>query len=273
MFEMDGYTEFIRPKNAKMTILAEKRPYKVKVAVSDATGETILDGENYPSFPIVPLYNYGKRSEMTGNREIFDAIDLMTSGFINNVDSGEVIYWLLKNGSGMSQPEINRLIQQIKSTHVANVDEEDSITAHSPDVKFQASEAAISRLREQAYDNLMGLDVRKIAGGAATATQIKAAYEPLNNQTDLIEMQVTDWIIRVLEVLGIDDMPSYTRSVIVNKTEEVNAVVSAADHLSEEYVGNKILEMFGDIDKADEVRSQRIEEGAETFINDVEPSA
>ena len=273
LFEMDGYTEFIRPKNAKMTILAEKRPYKVKVAVSDATGETILDGENYPSFPIVPLYNYGKRSEMTGNREIFDAIDLMTSGFINNVDSGEVIYWLLKNDSGMSQPEINRLIQQIKSTHVVNVDAEDDIQAHSPDVKYQASEAAISRLREQAYDNLMGLDIRKIAGGAATATQIKAAYEPLNNQTDLIEMQVTDWIIRVLEVLGIDDMPSYTRSVIVNRTEEINALSAAADHLSEEYVCNKILELFGDIDKADEVRSQRIEEGAETFINDVEPSA
>ena len=86
-------------------------------------------------------------------------------------------------------------------------------------------------------------------------------------------MQVTDWIIRVLEVLGIDDMPSYTRSVIVNRTEEINALSAAADHLSEEYVGNKILEMFGDIDKADEVRSQRIEEGAETFINDVEPSA
>jgi Phage portal protein, SPP1 Gp6-like. len=32
LFEMDGYTEFIRPKNAEMTILAEKRPYKVKVA-------------------------------------------------------------------------------------------------------------------------------------------------------------------------------------------------------------------------------------------------
>lgn len=273
LFEMDGYTEFIRPKNAKMTILAEKRPYKVKVAVSDATGETILDGENYPSFPIVPLYNYGKRSEMTGNREIFDAIDLMTSGFINNVDSGEVIYWLLKNDSGMSQPEINRLIQQIKSTHVVNVDAEDDIQAHSPDVKYQASEAAISRLREQAYDNLMGLDVRKIAGGAATATQIKAAYEPLNNQTDLIEMQVTDWIIRVLEVLGINDMPSYTRSVIVNRTEEINALSAAADHLSEEYVGNKILEMFGDIDKADEVRQQRIEEGSETFIDDAETGA
>lgn len=112
----------------------------------------------------------------------------------------------------------------------------------------------------------MGLDVRQIAGSAATATQIKAAYEPLNSKADLVEMQVTDWILGILKVLDIDDDPTYTRSMIVNRTEEINSLSSAADHLSEEYVSGKILELLGDIDKKEEVKLQRIAEGAERMI-------
>lgn len=270
LYEEDGYTEFIKPKDGEMQILKEKRPYILHVAKSEATGEQIVDGENYPSFPIVPLYNYKKRSELDGNRPVFDAIDLLTSGFANNVDAGEIIYWMLKNSGGMSQPDITKLIQQLKMTHVLAVDEDDEITPHSPDVKFQASEAVITRLRQQAFDNAMGLDVRQIAGSAATATQIKAAYEPLNSKTDLIEMQVTEWILGILKVLDIDDEPTYTRSMIVNRTEEINTLSSAADHLSEEYVSGKILELLGDIDKKEEVKLQRIAEGAERMIADNE---
>lgn len=136
LYEEDGFTEFIKPKDGEMQVWKEKRAYKLHVATSEATGETIVDGENYPTFPIVPLYNDEKRSELSGNREIFDAIDLLTSGFANNVDAGEVIYWLLKNSGGMAQPEITCLVQQLKMTHVLAVDEDDELTPHSPDVKF-----------------------------------------------------------------------------------------------------------------------------------------
>lgn len=253
LYEEDGYTDYIQQSGEKMTVLHEKRPYIQIVQTSEATGEQIVDGRNYPFFPIVPLYNIGKRSELDGNRELHDAMDLMLSGLINNVDGGEIIYWLVKNSGGMDQPSMNQLLQTLKSAHIASVDSEDDITAHSPVVQFEASKEALEQLRRQIFDNQMGLDVRNIAGGAATATQIKAAYEPLNTKADLVEFNVTEFIHGILAVLGIDDEPTYTRSYIVNQQEMIQTIVSAGADLPQEYKTRKILEVLGDIDRADEV--------------------
>lgn len=270
LYEEDGYTDYIQQNGEEMTVLNEKRPYIQIVQTSEATGEQIVDGRNYPTFPIVPLYNAGKQSELDGNRELHDAMDLMLSGLVNNVDSGEIIYWLVKNSGGMDQPSMNQLLQTLKSAHIASVDSEDDITAHSPVVQFEASKEAIDQLRRQIFDNQMGLDVRNIASGAATATQIKAAYEPLNTKADLVEFNVTEFIHGVLAVLGIDDEPTYTRSYIVNQQEMIQTIVSAGADLPQEYKTRKILEILGDIDRADEVIAMLTAEDANRFTTEPE---
>ncbi len=272
LYEEDGYTDYIQKNGEEMTVLHEKRPYIQIVQTSEATGEQIVDGRNYPTFPIVPLYNTGKRSELDGNRELHDAMDLMLSGLVNNVDSGEIIYWLVKNSGGMDQPSMNQLLQTLKSAHIASVDSEDDITAHSPVVQFEASKEALEQLRRQIFDNQMGLDVRNIAGGAATATQIKAAYEPLNTKADLVEFNVTEFIHGVLNVLGIDDEPTYTRSYIVNQQEMIQTIVSAGGDLPQAYKTRKILEVLGDIDRADEVLALLTAEDANRFTTEPEES-
>lgn len=255
-YEEDGFTEYIQRKGKDLEVLAEKRPYIVVVQSSEAGGDEIVDGRNYPTFPIVPLYNVGKRTELEGSRELHDAMDLMLSGLINNVDSGEIIYWLIKNSGGMDQPSMNQLLQTLKTAGIAQIDEDGEIEAHSTQVQFAASKEALDQLRRQIFDNHMGLDVRNIAAGAATATQIRAAYEPLNTKADLLETRVTDFILGVLAVIGIDDVPTYTRSYIVNQQESVGTIVAAADNLPQEYKTRKILEILGDIDKTDEVLAQ-----------------
>ena len=265
LYEEDGYTDYIQQSGEEMTVLHEKRPYIQIVQTSEATGEQIVDGRNYPSFPIVPLYNTGKKSELDGNRELHDAMDLMLSGLVNNVDGGEIIYWLVKNSGGMDQPSMNRLLQTLRTAHIASVDSEDDITAHSPLVHFEASKEALEQLRRQIFDNQMGLDVRNISGGAATATQIKAAYEPLNTKADMLEFNVTEFVHGVLAVLGIDDEPTYTRSYIVNQQEMIQTIVSAGGDLPQEYKTRKILEVLGDIDRTDEVLAQLTAEDANRF--------
>lgn len=265
LYEEDGYTDYIQQSGEEMTVLHEKRAYIQIVQTSEATGVQIVDGRNYPSFPIVPLYNTGKKSELDGNRELHDAMDLMLSGLVNNVDGGEIIYWLVKNSGGMDQPSMNRLLQTLRTAHIASVDSEDDITAHSPLVHFEASKEALEQLRRQIFDNQMGLDVRNISGGAATATQIKAAYEPLNTKADMLEFNVTEFIHGVLTVLGIDDEPTYTRSYIVNQQEMIQTIVSAGGDLPQEYKTRKILEVLGDIDRTDEVLAQLTAEDANRF--------
>lgn len=272
LYEEDGYTEYIQRRGEAMQILKEKRPYIEIVQTSEATGEISVEGQNYPTFPIVPLYNTGRQSELTGNREAHDALDLMLSGLVNNVDAGEFIYWVLKNSNGFDQADANKFIQMLKTTHVAMLDSEDDVSAHSPQVNFAASQAAIEELRRQIFDNHMGLDVRNIASGAATATQIRAAYEPLNSKADLLEFHLTEFINGILSVFGIDDAPTYTRSYIVNQNEAVQTIVSAGTDLPQKYKVQKILEILGDADKVDEVVDMLAAEDMDRFGGSGKPA-
>ena len=262
LYEEDGFTEYIKRKNEEMTVLQKKRSYLQIVKTSEATGTEIFDGGNYPGFPIIPLYNINRQSELIGNKETLDAYDLMASALVNNVDEGNLIYWVLKNCGGMDDVDDAKFIERLKTIHVAHADGDDGsqIEAHTIEAPFAANENALERLRSQLFDDFMALDVKEIAGGAATATQIKAAYEPLNAKADMFEFQVTEFIDALLELLGIDDEPTYTRSMIVNQQEMIQNVLSAATYLSEEYATKKILEILGDADKIDDVLAQKVDE-------------
>ena len=151
LYELDGYTEYIKRKDAEIAVYSEKRPYQQTVKSSKADGEIILDGANYPGFPIVPLWNVNRQSDIVGNQGTIDAYDLMTSGLINNVSDGEFIYWVLKNCGGMSEADDAKFIEQLKLTHVGHADGDDgaSVDAHKVDVPFEASAEALDRLEKQ----------------------------------------------------------------------------------------------------------------------------
>lgn len=262
LFEEDGFTEYIKRKGEDMTILQDKRDYVQIVERSEVSGTTIYNGGNYPGFPVIPLYNVNKQSELVGNQETLDAYDLMASALVNNVDDGNLIYWVLKNCGGMDDIDDVKFVERLKTLHVAHADGDDgsSIEAHTIEAPFTANETALERLRSQLFDDFMALDVKEIAGGATTATQIEAAYEPLNAKADLFEYQVTEFIDQLLSLLGIDDEPTYTRSMIVNQQETIQNILSAATYLSEEYVTKKILEVLGDADKVEDVMVQKVDE-------------
>lgn len=269
LYEEDGYTEYIKRPDEDMQVLFEKRNYKQTVERSEIGGEKIYDGGNYPNFPVVPLWNINKQSALVGARETIDAYDLMASALINNVDDANIIYWVIKNAGGMDDMDDQRFIERLKTLHVVHTEGEEQVDAHNVDVPFQASEVALDRLRSQLFDDFMALDVKNIAGGAATATQIKAAYEPLNSKTDLFEYQVTEFIDGILKLAGIEDEPTYTRSMIINQQETITNLVAAAEYLSEDYITQKVLEVLGDVDKFDDVKQGRIETDMGRFSGEV----
>lgn len=268
LYEEDGYTDYIKRPGEDMEALNEKRPYLQVVEKSDATGERISDGMNYPGFPIVPLYNVGQRSELDGNQESIDALDLMMSTLVNNIDNAEVIYWIIKNAGGMDDLDDQRFVERLKTLHVVHTEGEESVDAHQVEVPFEASETAIERLRNTLFDNFMALDVKKISSGNPTATEILFAYEPLNSKVDLFELQMNDFVNGILALANIEDTPTYTRSTVVNKSEEIQNVLTAAEYLSEDYVTRKLLEILGDIDKVDEVMEQKLVDETSRYSNE-----
>lgn len=267
LYELDGYTDYIKRKDEDVTILHGKRAYKQIIRKSEVEGETILDGENYPGFPIVPMWNINRQSDIVGNRGTLDAYDLIISGLINNVSDGEFIYWILKNCGGMDSVDDARFIEQLKLTRVAHADGDDgaSVESHNVNVEFQATAEALDRLTAQLYTDFMALKVQDVSAGSVTATQIQAAYEPINQKTDQFEYQVTEFINGILALAGIEDEPTYTRSQMSNQSETLEMVLQAAEYLDDEYVTTKILTLLGDADKAQEVLKRKDAEAADRY--------
>jgi hypothetical protein len=256
LYELDGYTDIIWRvrENTNGEILHEKRPYILKIRKSEADGLEIYDGENYPTFPIVPLWgNPEKQSELVGLREQIDCYDLIKSGFANNVDEGSLIYWTLNNAGGMSDVDLAKFVQKMKTMHAAAVDDNATAESHNLEAPYQSREALLDRLRSDLYEDAMALDTKNIADGAVTATQIRAAYDPLNSKTDLYEFCVRRFLKDILMLAGIDDEPVFTRSAIISNQEEVQLVLQSAQYLTDDYVTRKILTLLGDGDLADKL--------------------
>lgn len=267
LYELDGYTDYIKRKGEDVAILHDKRAYTQIVRKNDIEGETILDGAPPAGFPIVPLWNINRQSDLVGNQGTIDAYDLMVSGLINNVSDGEFIYWILKNCGGMNKMDDEKFIEQLKMTRVAHADGDDgaSVEAHNVSVEFEATAEALDRLTNQLYADFMALKVQDISAGSVTATQIQAAYEPINQKTDQFEYQVTEFINGILELAGIDDEPTYTRSQMSNQSELLEMVLQCAEYLDDEYVTTKILTLLGDADKAQEVLKRKYAEAADRY--------
>ena len=266
LYELDGYADYIKRKGEDVTVLHKKRAYKQIIRKSEVEGETILDGENYPSFPIVPLWNVNRQSDLVGNQGTLDGYDLTISGLLNNLDDGEFIYWILKNCGGMNELDDAKFIEQLKLTHVAHADGDDgaSVEAHNVTVEFEATAEALDRLEKQLFKDFMALKVEDIGAGA-TNDQIQAAYEPINQKTDQFEYCVTEFINGILALAGIEDEPTYTRSQMSNQSELLEMVLQCAEYLDDEYVTTKILTLLGDSDKVSEVLKRKDAEAADRY--------
>ena len=263
LYEEDGYTDYIRA-NDKSAMLHEKRPYKLKVRTSEADGEEIYDGENYPSFPIVPLWgNDKKQSELVGRQGTLDAFDLLNSNLVNNLDEANYIYWVLTNCGGMDEMDDAKFIEQLKTSHVAHADGDSGATAeaHTIEAPYQASESAIQTIQRRLYEDFMCLDVNSLSAANKTATEIKAAYQPLDSKCDMYEYCVIEFVQKILELAGIDDKVTFTRSKVVNKSDEINTLLAAQAYLDDETIVEQVCQILGIADKTDEIiRKRRTEE-------------
>ena len=267
LYELDGLTDYVKKKDKDIEVLKPKRAYKETTKSTKAEGVYDRIGENYPGFPIVPLWNVNRQSDLVGNRGTIDAYDLMVSGLINNVSDCEFIYWILKNCGGLNEVDDAKFIEQLKLTRVAHADGDDGagVEAHNVSVAFEASAEALDRLTVQLYKDFMALKVEDVSAGNVTATQIVAAYEPINQKTDQFEYCVTDFIQGILELAGIEDEPTYTRSQMSNQSELLEMVLQCAEYLDDEYVTTKILTLLGDADKAKEVLKRKDAEAADRY--------
>lgn len=242
LYEPDGFTQFIRRSGKEMEILAPKRGYISVEASSEVDGTEILEYQNYPGFPIIPMYgNRARQSELVGQREAIDCYDLIKSGFADTVDDASIIYWTISNAGGMDEIDMARFKETMRRIGVGLVDDDGAkAEAHTLTIPVEAREALLSRLSDDLYRDFQMLDTTKIQGGQKTATEITAAYQQMDNKVDEFEYCVGDFLYQLFALIGIDDEPTFTRSKIVNQLEQTQMVLLAASYLDDETILSKL---------------------------------
>lgn len=269
LYEEDGYTKYKSKSNIGMDLeeIQPKRPYKLVVSYSEEDGEEIIGEENYSSLPIVPLYGSGlHQSTLVGMQEKIDSFDLIRSGFANDLTDCAQIYWILENCGGMSDAELARFRDRLKISHMAVVDADNSrVVPYTQDIPYGARSAYLAEIRAGIYEDFGALDVHTVAAGA-TNDHIDAAYQPMDEEADDFEYEVTEFIQHILKLIGIEDTPIFKRNRISNENEQTQMVLSAANYLDDETILQKLP--FVTVDEITNILAKKDQEMADTMTQD-----
>ena len=272
LYELDGYTDYIKQKDKPLEVKTEKRTYQQIVRQSEADGVQIEPGDNYPGFPVIPLWgNAHHQSEFVGMRENIDAYDLIKSGFANDLDDCTQIYWLLQNAGGMDDVDIAKFLDRVRATGAAALPDGDEGAAaepHTIEIPYQSRMAYLDRLEQDMYNDFQALNVTSLSAAAKTATEINAAYQPFDNKVDQYEYCVLEMLEKLFALIGIDDTPTFTRNRISNRTEEMQMLMLAAPYLDDEYITHKACAILGDPDAADDILKRKDAENLDRFDRD-----
>ena len=118
-------------------------------------------------------------------------------------------------------------------------------------------------IRKSLYDDFGALDVSGISASAKTATEIESAYQPMDEEADDFEYQVSAAILQLLALLGIEGAPTYKRNKITNMMEQTQMIMMAAQYLDDETILNKLP--FVTVDEVSSILAKKTDADAARF--------
>ena len=269
LYEPDGFTEYKQKENKEPEVVQTKRAYKINRISTEADGVIEETSENYTDLPIVCMYaNDSKESELVGHREVIDCYDLVKSGFANNIDDLDGLFWIIENSGGMDDLDLARFIQRVKTTHTASVEGDDGTkaTPHEANIPTEARKTMLEMLRSDLYEDFQSVDIKALSAAAKTTQEIKAAFQSMDNKCADFEYFIIDFVQKILDLAGIDDKPSFTWNRMINQTEQTNMILTAAEYLTEDMVIKKLP--FLTPEEVDEVLKQKKEMAVSQFNQD-----
>ena len=274
LYEADGYTKYrTRPKSKGLDLveLEPKRAYKQQIAHNDVDPDEIVGESNYVAIPIIPFWgSQHRQSDLVGMRSKIDALDLVTSGFCNDLQDCAQVYWIIGNGLGMSDADLARFRDKLKLQHIAVMDTDNTnIQAYQQEIPTTARQTLIDSLRSKLYEDYGGLDVHTIAAGA-TNDHVDAAYQPMDEEADDFEYQVIKAVRGILNIIGVDDVPIFQRNRISNQMERTQMVMMAANYLDDETIIRKLP--FITPDEVDGILARKLANDTGSFETEEEPT-
>ena len=281
LYEEDGYTKYKSKGKSGLAMeeMEPKRAYRQTIAHTEAGGDEIIGEENYGSLPIVPLWgNKAHQSALVGMRAAIDSFDLIQSGFANDMTDCAQVYWIIGNALGMEDADVQKFMDRLRLAHVAVADTDNSsVTPYTQEPPYNGREAYLNRIASSIYRDFGAFNPEDVAAGAVTATQINAAYQPMDEEADAFEYQVIEFMQQILRLNGLEGTPQFKRNRISNQTEQVTNVIQEAPYLDDqtilELLPNITPDMIPEIlARRDAQDSVRFEDEPEGQNNPIQPT-
>lgn len=226
---------------AALAPVGDVQPYIQIVNYTEADGEEVVGSVPLPSLPIVPLYSgESKTADLDNLKAKIDALDIALSGFANDMKDCAQIYWLVTGGMGMSEDDKTEIRDRLKLQHMAAIDGEHSgITPYTVEPPHEARNSFVELLTDRIYSDYGAMNPMKMSARQKTATEIEAAYQPMDEEADAFEYQLIEYIKQLLVIVGIDDVPQFKRNKISNVKEQIESLMLMAEVLDEQTILEK----------------------------------
>lgn len=270
LYEEDGYTKY-KGKNG-FTDLIEvepKRAYVLHTKTTDAFGKRVVGEENYGKLPIVAMYGSRlEQSTLAGMKRKLDALDLILSGFADNVANVQQIYWIIDNAGGMKDKDLRKFRDDLMENKVATANtiaDGVKITPYQNAIPTAAHENCIKEIKSSIYEDFGALDVHTIAAGA-TNDHIDAAYQPMDENADDFEYQIIGVVRKLLAFAGVDEekaTPLFKRNRVSNQKETTEMVLSASQYLDDDAILSHLP--FITVDEKNEILMRKAESDMKRF--------
>lgn len=241
LYEQEGYTDYIQREGENMKSMGPRKAYRVTTRRTNELGIDDVVGENYPGFPIIPMWaNDLKESEIIGIRPSIDCYDFISSDLAGDISDSNGFFWTLNNAQGMDDVDLVKFVKRMNVVRAAALGRDVTAEAHTLEIPVEASMRMLELLRSDMYQDFMLLDIEKALSGDKTATSIRMAYQQQDDKCGDFEYCIRDFIGRLLNLLGIDDKPTFQWNRIANQMEETQMVMMAAAELDSETILDKL---------------------------------
>lgn len=264
LFEETQYTEYVVDSNNEWEITTPTRPYRQMVRRETSlpnSPETLVNANQNNLCPIVPLYYINRQSALVGNQNTIDAYDQTLSELINGTQD-DFVYWIFQNCAGMDEIDAQQALNRLRENHFGwadTVGEGSNIDFRTVQSPYEPKIAALNQLEDRLYVDFKAFNPQTVGGGQRTATEIQSAYQRLDSKADEVEDLLIAFIRQILRVAGLDENEPFhfTRSRMINASEEINSVLASAQFLGDEATTRKICELLGMGDDYENIQEQK----------------
>lgn len=260
----------------KFHVVKPLTPYKFK-RTADIFGSTIT-GESV-NLPITIFRNNPDyKSDMTPSvRAKIDIIDIVNSGFANNIEDFSDLFWVIKNAGGMDSTEFEDYVANINRTRKIIVGDGDDVSTKQIEIPTEARTKFVELMKKELIFETGIIDTQAIAaGGDIRNIGIKLMTLKLRQRISDFEWEAyraaTDIINKRLQYLGesgefdID----FSKMLIDNDTELIdNANKIRPDISRETYL--ELIKKAGYISDVKE-ELKRIENENASIFSVIEPT-